>query len=124
MFERGGCFYIGHDVNFKKIPIKQGLPILKEHSTHIILAHPKRIADMFSRSAVEKFISQFAHYINGIEVYASIHSQDDIDYYNYLTDKFNFKTATAGSDYHEEGKTQLCQYKNKSFLPNTLKNGT
>jgi len=125
MFERGGPFYLGpNDAQFKKVPMEKGLPLLKEFSSEVILAHPKRIADLMTRKEVEKLISLFNTQLTGIEVYASIHSQDDIDYYNYLTDKFNFKTATAGSDFHEEGKSKLCQYQNNTFLPNTLKNGT
>ncbi|MCK4589726.1 MAG: PHP domain-containing protein [Nanoarchaeota archaeon] len=120
MFERGGPFYLGpNDAQFKKIPMGEGLPILKQFSSEVILAHPKRIENIFTRPGVERLIRQFAVYITGIEVYASIHSQDDINYYNYLTDKFNFKTATAGSDYHGNGK-KLCCFQNHTFLPNTL----
>ncbi|MBW2963537.1 PHP domain-containing protein [Candidatus Woesearchaeota archaeon] len=122
-FERGGPFYLSSsDHYFKKIPIVQGLSILKQYSTEIILAHPKRIADLLSRKKVEKLISQLARFLTGIEVYASIHSPDDIDYYNYLMDKFNFSTTTAGSDFHTYQKEKLCHFQNDTFLPNTLKN--
>ena len=100
----------------------EGLPILKQFSSEVILAHPKRIENIFTRPGVERLIRQFIVYISGIEVYASIHSQDDINYYNYLMDKFNFKTVTAGSDYHNRKKDNLCQDKNKTFLPNPLQN--
>lgn len=72
--------------------------LVKEAGGVVILAHPKTLK-LFD-DELDKLISNMKDYgLDGIEIYNSIHTIDDIKFYKYLADKYNL-LISGGTDFH------------------------
>lgn len=72
--------------------------LVKDAGGIVILAHPKTLK--LDNYNLDKLIFNMKEYgLDGIEVFNSIHSLDDVNYYKYLADKYNL-LVSGGTDFH------------------------
>src|SRR5574344_59433 len=65
----------------------------------VILAHPKKIEKKYN-ILIDEIIEDLIEIgIDGIEIYNSIHYNEDSERYLYIANKYNLYTS-GGSDYH------------------------
>lgn len=94
--------------------IKKVCKVIKESSGIPILAHPKEMELRYGVK-LENEIKGFIKYgIKGIEVYHSIHTDEDIKKYLSIAHKYNL-LISGGSDYHGNGKTKLGYLSKKDY---------
>lgn len=86
--------------------IKKVCKIIKLSNGISILAHPKEMEVRY-KIKLEDVIEDLIKYgINGIEVYHSIHSKEDINRYLKNANKYNL-LISGGSDYHSSLKNNI-----------------
>lgn len=72
--------------------------LVKDAGGIVILAHPKTLRLL--NDDLDKLLFNMKNYgLDGIEVYNSIHTEKDINYYKYLADKYNL-LVSGGTDFH------------------------
>lgn len=86
-------------VEIKYITSKEAVEIIHKAGGKAVLAHPNNNIGM--NEAVFKSILDEG--VEGVEAYSSYHSQEAINFYVEMAEKYNV-TATLGSDFH--GKTK------------------
>lgn len=78
--------------------LKYAIECLKEAKALLVIAHPKEIEEE-SHIAFESIIEELALDIDGIEVYHSIHTDEDVKRFHNLARKYHL-LESGGSDYH------------------------
>lgn len=79
--------------------IESTISVIKKSNGIAILAHPKEIEENY-KTNIEDFIKDFIEKgIDGIEVYNTIHTIQDIRRYKLIAEKYNL-LITGGSDFH------------------------
>ena len=97
--------YGGKYVPVKKITTNRCMEFLSKHDFFISLAHPFQYK--FSESELESLLIHLKDLgLNGIEVYHSTHSNEDIKRLHSLATKYNL-LPTGGSDFHGAHKPGL-----------------
>ena len=97
--------YGGKYVPVKKITTNRCMEFLTKHHFFISLAHPFQYK--FSESELESLLIHLKDLgLNGIEVYHSTHSDEDIKMLHSLAKKYNL-LPTGGSDFHGAHKPGL-----------------
>ena len=97
--------YGGKYVPVKKITTNRCMEFLTKHDFFISLAHPFQYK--FSESELESLLIHLKDLgLNGIEVYHSTHSDEDIKMLHSLAKKYNL-FPTGGSDFHGAHKPGL-----------------
>lgn len=97
--------YGGKYVPVKKITTNRCMEFLTKHHFFISLAHPFQYK--FSESELESLLIHLKDLgLNGIEVYHSTHSDEDIKMLHSLAKKYNL-FPTGGSDFHGAHKPGL-----------------
>lgn len=72
--------------------------LVKDAGGIVILAHPKTLK--LDSYKLDKLIFNMKEYgLDGIEVYNSIHTLDDVNFYKHLADKYNL-LISGGTDFH------------------------
>ena len=72
--------------------------LVKDAGGIVILAHPKTLK--LDSYKLDKLIFNMKEYgLDGIEVYNSIHTLDDVNFYKSLADKYNL-LVSGGTDFH------------------------
>jgi 3',5'-nucleoside bisphosphate phosphatase len=98
---KGGKAFVQKEL----FPVQQAISLIHETGGLAVLAHPVTLNldspdfDIF----LDKLIG---HGLNGLEVYASLHSRDQTAYYNNLAMKKNL-LVSAGSDFHGDFKPDI-----------------
>ena len=73
--------------------------IIKQSGGKAVLAHPSKIEKKYNKN-IEDIIEEFLEKgIEGIEVYNSVHTLEDVKRYLELSKKYNL-LITGGSDFH------------------------
>ena len=86
--------------------IKKVCDVIKTAGGIPVLAHPKEI-ELRYNVKLDTIISSLIKFgINGIEVYNSIHTDEDIKRYLEIANKYNL-LISGGSDYHGSNKAKL-----------------
>ena len=89
------------DIKTHRIPIEKITEAIKTSNGVAILAHPKKIENKYNEN-LENIIKDFIEKgIDGIEVYNSIHTLEDIRRYLEIAKKYDL-LITGGSDFHGE----------------------
>ncbi len=89
-----------------RIPSKTIIDTIHEAGGIAILAHPREVEDDYQID-IEKFIeSLIEEGLDGIEIYNSIHTPEDVKRYLEIAEKHNLYT-TGGSDFHGTNKPQI-----------------
>lgn len=82
-----------------RVELEKVIEVMKEANGLVVLAHPKKIEDEYHID-IEEIIEDFVQLgVDGIEVYHSIHSLEDIKRYLALAKKYHL-LVSGGSDYH------------------------
>lgn len=103
---------IGPEAAFKLILNAGGLPVL---------AHPKSMKCTNDRE-YNRIIEAFVSYgLAGIEVYASIHEDEDVEIFSGIARRHNL-IATGGSDFHGENGERLGYYGESRAIPTSCAN--
>jgi len=86
--------------------IKKVCDVIKTAGGIPVLAHPKEIELRYNVKLDTIISSLIKCGIKGIEVYHSIHTDEDIKRYLEIANKYNL-LISGGSDYHESNKAKL-----------------
>ncbi len=93
--------------------LEDAIDVLKMSNAKIILAHPKEIEDEY-KIDIDSILPELLDLgVDGIEVYNSIHTMDDIKRYKEYVDKYKIH-YTGGSDYHGPNVKRLVSLGNCS----------
>lgn len=84
------------DMSLLRFSIKEVINLIHEAGGFAVLAHPV-VIDVDNLDEFVKKLKELG--LDGIEVYHSLHSKDNIEYYLELADKYNLYIS-GGSDYH------------------------
>lgn len=100
----------------KKIKPEEGFQIIRNAGGLPVLAHPKSMK-CIDDSEYERIIESFINYgLVGIEVYASMHEDEDVKIFNGIARRHNL-VATGGSDFHGENQDRLGYYRHGRTIP-------
>lgn len=82
----------------KGISKREAVELIKSANGLVVLAHPHSLN--LDSDALDAFVSEMVDYgLDGIEVYHSNHSNEMMDEYKKIADKYNL-LISGGSDYH------------------------
>lgn len=103
-------------VSKEKLDIEAGFKLIRNVGGVPVLAHPKSMKCKDNRE-YERTIESFINYgLKGIEVYASIHEDMDVEFFSGVANRHNL-IATGGSDFHGEKHDCLGYYGSKRVIP-------
>lgn len=100
----------------KGLTYQECIELIKNSGGKIILAHPKSL-ELSELDFLKLLREMISNGLEGIEVYHSSHSQEEIKYYKNIADKYNL-LISGGSDFHGESVKpgiELGQQKIKSL---------
>ena len=114
-----------------RIPSKIIIDTIHKAGGKAILAHPKEIEEDYPEIDIEKFIYELIKEgLDGIELYNSIHTPEDVERYREMVEDFNkiirdkFFLTTGGSDFHGTNKPKIqlgrTTTKQKILLPQSI----
>lgn len=107
------------NIKKKKISLERGLQLIKNSGGFPVLAHPASMN--LSNKDFENRIGEYIKAgIEGIEVYAGMHSEEEVEFYKQLCLKKDL-LITGGSDFHGDKNEKLGYYKMKK-IPDTISN--
>ncbi len=92
---------ITHRINSKTI-----IDVIHKANGKAIIAHPREIEEDYKIDSEEIIKSLIDEGLDGIEIYNSIHTLDDVKRYKILAQKYKLIT-TGGSDYHGTNKPEI-----------------
>ncbi len=99
--KKGGPAY----VDKVRLRSHEAIKLIKEAGGLPVLAHPVTLG--LDRNELESFVENLVHEgLEGIEVYYPEHEEDDIEFYLYLSKKFNL-VPTGGTDFHGDVKPNI-----------------
>lgn len=100
----------------KGLTYQECIELIKNSGGKVILAHPKSL-ELSELDFLKLLREMISNGLDGIEVYHSSHSQEEIKYYKNIADKYNL-LISGGSDFHGESVKpgiELGQQKIKSL---------
>lgn len=98
-----GDIYNYININEIQITPSEAIKLIHQANGIAILAHPKVI----KTDNIEELIKKLKENgLDGIEVYHSLHNQDDVEKYLNIAKKYKLLT-TGGSDFHGENKDDI-----------------
>lgn len=100
----------------KGLTYQECIELIKNSGGKVILAHPKSL-ELSELDFLKLLREMISNGLEGIEVYHSSHSQEEIKYYKNIADKYNL-LISGGSDFHGESVKpgiELGQQKIKSL---------
>ena len=92
---------ITHRSNSKKI-----IEVIHKSGGVAVLAHPKEIENDYKIEIEELIKELIKEGLDGIEIYNTIHTEEDVIRYKILAQKYNLIT-TGGSDFHGTNKPEI-----------------
>lgn len=84
----------------KGLTYQECIELIKNSGGKVILAHPKSL-ELSELDFLKLLREMISNGLDGIEVYHSSHSQEEIKYYKNIADKYNL-LISGGSDFHGE----------------------
>ncbi|MCD6579913.1 PHP domain-containing protein [bacterium] len=89
-------------IEFKEYSVYNALSVAKKNDFISVIAHPSYSLRHFDRAGQKDFVKDLVkHGMQGIEVYSSHHSKEDIVFFKKLCKKYDLQ-ITGGSDFHGE----------------------
>lgn len=102
------------DLIVHRVPSKIIIDTIHKAGGKAILAHPKEIEEDYPEIDIKKFIYELIkEELDGIELYNSIHTPEDVERYRIMASDFNNKLTnkyfhvTGGSDFHGDNKPKI-----------------
>jgi len=93
----------------EKIHPESAFELIRDAGGFPVLAHPKSL-NCEGHKGYDRFIQKYVNLgLAGIEVYASIHDDEDVDLFSGIAKRHNL-IATGGSDYHGDNGRRLGYY--------------
>ena len=103
-------------VSKEKLDLEAAFKLIRNVGGVSVLAHPKSMQCIDDRE-YEQIIESFISYgLIGIEVYASIHKEVDVEMFTGIARRHNLIT-TGGSDFHGEKYDRLGYYGSSRIIP-------
>ena len=105
----------------EKIQLADAFSLIEKAGGISILAHPISL-EYSDSNEFDLFLNKLIKLVlNGIEVYASMHCEKDIEIYSQFTKKYDL-LMTGGSDFHGDKGETLGYYCENKLIPATLQN--
>lgn len=119
VFKTFMCYGKPGYVKRERISFDEAISVIKESGGISILAHPISL-NLKSFEKYESFIKDLKNKgLDGIEVYSSMHSMDEVNEFNKIAEKYNM-IVSGGSDYHGDKGKVIGVYTDGEFIPTQI----